>query len=79
MTNEQTQNVKWLLSDLVDLVMENDLAAEQISDLPYAGDDFNEASDRVNDVALELKIRLEYFFGKKLTRVLQDDIATKLA
>lgn len=62
------------LSDLVDLVMENDLAAEQVHDLQYSEIEFCEASDRVNESAQSLRTLLENHLGKKLERVLSEDL-----
>ena len=63
-----------LISDLVDLIEEADLAARELNELPYCASDFNEVSDKVNNVALELRFALETFLGKKLERTLAEDI-----
>lgn len=67
-----------LISDLVDLIEEADLSARELNELPYCAEDFNEVSDKVNNVALELRFCLEAFLGKKLERTLPEDIQNAL-
>ena len=67
-----------LVSDLIDLAEEADLAARELNELPYCASDLNQASARVNDAAIELRIALEAFLGKKLERILVEDIHNAL-